>query len=151
MTCPSCGKRLVNLNVTSKPRSTFWCDECKIDIEVFDDNTLLIYDDKLLAEWVNDGEGICGDYNPSDPEDVNLLRFDISYNTNPPEAEEQNWEEVEDASYCTCVPADNSLTYLSKTLWIIFKEYREVIDDYISGHSVKKLGERLSWISGLAD
>ena len=149
--CPSCGKELENLFVSAEARSAFWCDECKLDFEIFSDNTMLIHDDYLLAEWFNADEGISGDYNADDPNDVNLLRFDISYNTNPPDVEDYEWEGVEDACYCTQVEADEPVENLLKLLWIIFKEYKNVLPAYLQGSSVKKLGEGLSYLSGLSD
>lgn len=97
---------------------------------------------KLRVDWYESGEGYHGDYNPNDPEDEELLRFDV-YVKRP---ETHEWEEVDDASYCTTVPANTDVEALTKTLQVIFDEYNEVIDDYINGASVKKLGERLSWI-----
>lgn len=150
ITCPSCGKELINLGVAANQRNTFWCDECKIDFEIFADNTMTMSNDRLLAEWYNADEGISGDYNADNPDDVNLLRFDVSYNINPPE-EEPSWEQIYDASYCTQVEADTPYPALIKLLWIIFKEYSNVLEAYLSGSSVKKLGEGLSYISGLAE
>lgn len=97
-----------------------------------------IWDDKFRADWYNAGEGITGDYNPEDPNDVNLLRFDIYYKV------DDDWEEVEDASYCTNVAASTDVTRLRELLQHIFSEYRDT--DYPSS-SVKKIGERLSWIT----
>lgn len=151
ITCPSCGKELISLGITATHRNTFYCDDCHIDFEIFADNTMTMSNDRLLAEWYNADEGICGDYNADDPEDINLLRFDVSHNTNPPEESEQNWEQIEDASYCTQVDVDTPLPDLIKLLWIIFKEYSNVLDAYLSGSSVKKLGEGLSYISGCVD
>ena len=37
---------------------------------------LSIQDELLQVDWTNLGEGLHGDYDPDDPEDVNLLRFD---------------------------------------------------------------------------
>jgi len=34
--------------------------------------------DNIMVEWVELGEGLCGDYNPDDPDDIELLRFDVS-------------------------------------------------------------------------
>jgi len=31
----------------------------------------------IMVEWVELGEGLSGDYNPDDPKDIELLRFDI--------------------------------------------------------------------------
>jgi hypothetical protein len=143
--CPKCGKMLLNLQPlpSGEDSGSFWCDECCIDITLAGgtDEPVTIEGDGVRAEWVNIGEGVCGDFNPDDPEDVNLLRFDISYLT-----KDNQWEEVEDASYCTNISSDTSEEKLVKALYAIWKEYVAVISDY-PYHSVKKLGERLSWIS----
>lgn len=151
MICPSCGKELEVLFITAKKRSVFWCDECNIDFEIFSDNTMTMQDDHLMVEWFNADEGICGDYNADNPDDVNLLRFDVFHNINPPEADEREWESVEDACYCTQVEAGEPVENLIKLLWIIFKEYKNVLPAYLNGSSVKKLGEGLSYISGLSE
>lgn len=103
---------------------------------------LSIYDDVLRVDWYDADEGLCGDYNPEDPNDVHLLRFDVYYR----EGEYEDWVEVEDASYCTQMPIDTNHEILERALNVIFKEYRNVISDY-PYTSVKKLGESLSWIS----
>lgn len=97
--------------------------------------------DKIRVELVNIGEGTCGDYNPNDPEDINLLRFDVY---SKPSAD---WEAVDDASYCTQIPADASEEVLEKAVTAIFNEYNDVAEHIFSGGSVKKMGEQLSRIS----
>lgn len=99
----------------------------------------------VRVDWYNAGEGICGDYNPSDPNDINLLRFDVYVYRYDEEADEWYWEPVDDASYCTRVPADTNIDTLVNKLMVIYKEYDDVLssDTYAS---VKKLGEYLSWI-----
>ena len=106
-----------------------------------DDVPLRIYDELLSVEWYNAGEGCCGDYNPDDPGDVNLLRFDVCVFNG------EDWEDIDDASYCTLVPANADDNQLASNLYYIFRQYRNVIDRYPVEHSVKKLGESLSWIS----
>ena len=148
--CPCCGKEPIELGRAIIPR--FCCDDCNLDITLSPDVECLVsIEDQelgLRVEWSNIGEGICGDYDPADPEDVNLLRFDVYW---APDADNDpdkpiEWEEVEDASYCTQVPADTPVTELIRLLYIIFKRYADVIGDYPYA-SVKKLGEELSWIA----
>ena len=105
-----------------------------------------LHDDLIRVDWYNAGEGYCGDYNPDNPEDENLLRFDVYVNETK-DGNPDNWAEVEDASYCTLVPADTDKKVLKEKLGVIFRAYREEIDDYPILFSVKKLGERLSWIT----
>ena len=113
------------------------------------DTPVSICSDKLRVDWYNAGEGVSGDYDPEDPEDVNLLRFDVYAKTDDPSWEDTDgWTEVDDASYCTQVPADTDPEELERLLRVIFDRYNDVIDDYIeNGTSVKKLGEELSWIA----
>jgi hypothetical protein len=107
----------------------------------YEDLPLRIYDDLLSVEWYNANEGYYGDYNPDDPNDENLLRFAVSIFNG------ESWEEVDDASYCTRIRANADDEQLARTLYYIFRQYRNVIDEYPVEHSVKKLGESLSWIS----
>lgn len=114
------------------------------------DTPLSIRDDILRTDWYNADEGICGDYNPENPQDINFLRFDV-YVMRASEVEDDiddGWRAVEDASYCTNIPAGASQDILEKSLKYIFSEYRDVIEQY-PYVSLKKLGERLSWISDL--
>lgn len=107
-----------------------------------------IHDDVLRVDWYEAGEGLCGDYNPDNPEDQELLRFDVYIKKNPEpwDNPDDRWCEVEDASYCTLIPTNTSEEILEKALRYIFSEYRDVIKDN-NYPSVKKIGERLSWIS----
>ena len=107
----------------------------------YEDLPLRICDDLLSVEWYNANEGFFGDYNPDDPNDENLLRFAVSIFNG------ESWEEVDDASYCTRIRANADDEQLARTLYYIFRQYRNVIDRYPVEHSVKKLGESLSWIS----
>lgn len=80
------------------------------------------------------GEGWDGDYNPNNPDDVALLRFDIYELVNG------EWEPLPDASYCTALPVDTDPAILRKAL--------ETIMDETAGHErVKRIAEGLSWLS----
>ena len=92
----------------------------------------------VKVEWVELGEGYDGDYSPIDPEDRELLRFDVSRRTANGE-----WEAVEDASYCTLTPADTPEDVQRALLALLMDE---VYDPVEAGQSIKKLCERLSWI-----
>lgn len=93
----------------------------------------------VMVEWVRLGEGIAGDFNPDDPEDEELLRFDVSRWDN----ESCAWEEVPDASYCTLVPVGASHEQKLNGLQSIMSE---VFEPVMEKHSIKKLCERLSHI-----
>ena len=92
----------------------------------------------VKVEWYNAGEGSSGDYNPDDPDDINFLRFDVSYKP------EEEWFAVEDASYCTLVPEDTPEMVRFEGLHIIMNR---VFYNVADGHSVKKACEQLSWLS----
>lgn len=97
-----------------------------------------IINNHVRVEWTDIGEGLNGDYNPDDPEDVALLRFDIDRWNG------FDWEPVDDASYCTNVPASTDTDTLMTLLEQIMAE---VGDDVRAGISVKKKCEGLSWLS----
>ena len=118
----------------------------KIIKDMYEDTPLSIQGKKVRADWYRAGEGFCGDYNPNNPDDEELLRFDIYYR----EDENAEWKEVEDASYCTFVSVDDDEETKEFHLIHIWKEYNDVLFHDTTA-SVKKLGERLSWVgSGCA-
>ncbi|MBQ1776620.1 MAG: hypothetical protein IIZ93_00540 [Acidaminococcaceae bacterium] len=82
----------------------------------------------------NLGEGWNGDYDPADPEDENLLRFTVY----------MDGEQVDDASYCTTIPATTDPALVKKSAERILSE---VYNPLVSGYSIKKCCEALSWIS----
>lgn len=85
-------------------------------------------------------EGISGDYNPEDPDDINLLRFSVYV------LRTHHWEAVDDASYCTNLAADTDPKILERAAALLFKEYYNALNSD-RAVSVKKLGEQLSHIS----
>lgn len=90
--------------------------------------------------WEAIGEGVSGEYDPDDPNDVELLRFTVYHKTSP----YFDWTEVDDASYCTQVPVNTPSETLTVLLARIFNE----VYDYVqAGESIKKICERLSWIA----
>ena len=94
----------------------------------------------IKVSFVNADEGINGDYNPEDPDDINLLRFDVDIFRNG------EWEEVPDASYCTNLSVNEKMSVLVKAIKYLAAEYANVLSVNPEA-SVKKMGERLSWIS----
>jgi len=97
-----------------------------------------LIDGDVKVEWSDIGEGLDGFYNPDDPDDVALLRFDVS------RWDHFDWEPVDDASYCTRVPVDTPKERLGELLRSIMDE---VGDDVRAGISIKKKCEALSWIT----
>ena len=92
----------------------------------------------VRIDWVNLDEGFDGDYDPENPDDVNLLRFDVSIAN----LDNHSWEEVEDGSYCTQVPADTNTETLKRIL-VSFMDY--IYDDIVSVQKAKRKCEQLSW------
>lgn len=109
----------------------------------YDEELELIKDDVKVC-WVNLGEGWNGDYDESDYEDENLLRFDVYVK------EDDDWVAVDDASYCTQVTADTSEEDLKAMLEVLMNEFYNALHNQ-HDTSVKKLGEQMSWISNDKD
>lgn len=107
------------------------------------DTILRAEDDAICVEFITLGEGYNGDYDPEDPCDAELIRFDVYANGLYTEGE---WDMVDDASYCTSLEVGTPINILEKKIKIVFDEYRNVYDNILNGESVKKLGETLSWI-----
>ena len=116
-------------------------DATLLSAEESEERAASIHNEKIRIDFVNLGEGLCGDYNPTDPNDVNLLRFDVYQRRCVFDA----WEPVNDASYCTMIPADTSTEILQKALQFLLTQYTNALES--PSESVKKLGERLSHIS----
>jgi hypothetical protein len=90
----------------------------------------------VRIDWVNLGEGFDGDYDPENPDDVNLLRFDVYRNNGI------DWVEVDDGSYCTQVPANANHSSL-RLILTSFMDY--IYDDIVSVGKSKRKCEQLSW------
>lgn len=73
-----------------------------------DTTVMALTQDNYRVEWVDLGEGLRGEYDPSNPDDVAMLRFDCLTLV------DGEWEHMDHASYCTLMPADadNHLLYL---------------------------------------
>lgn len=90
------------------------------------------------AAWVNLGEGWAGDWNEEDPNDQNLLRFDVGVR-----AHAGGYDEAAIYSYCTRMPATADDALLMRGLRAILREYADAIE---SGGSAKRAMEWMSWI-----
>lgn len=101
-------------------------------------NHKLIQNDVMVELHDETCEGWNGDYDATDPNDELLLRFDVSRLVNG------EWEPVDNASYCTQLPASTSSDKIAKALTSIMSE---VSDAVRGGFSIKKTCERMSWIS----
>lgn len=87
------------------------------------------------VEWVDLDEGLNGMYDPNDPDDIALLRFDTS------ELIDGEWEEIPDGSYCTAMPVHTDKDTLRQGLAMIVNELQDCAG------SPKKLLEGLSWMN----
>jgi len=109
----------------------------------------------LRVEWVELGEGYDGDYDENDPEDEELLRFDVYVRIHPdddnPEWEYHGgfiaddgtkWSGVKDGSYCTRVPASTSEEHRLELLERIHIEIENSPE-----HPRKVDMQRMSWVS----
>lgn len=99
---------------------------------------LCIIRNNVKIEWVNLGEGYDGDYDETNPDDVNFLRFDVSRLD-----DNDAWVEVPDGSYCTQMPANSPHQILRTGLRIIMDN---IYDDVSNHGKAKKICEKLSWI-----
>jgi hypothetical protein len=95
----------------------------------------------IMIELVELGEGKVGGYNQDDPDDVELLRFDVSYRD---ANDTLGWAAFDDASYCTQLPASATEDQRTKALELLMGH---IYEPAMSGNSIKKLCEFLSWIS----
>jgi hypothetical protein len=125
---------------------------------------------RVRVEWVELGEGWNGYYQEDDPDDEELLRFDVSWwlpDTDDPENIDPSnenafgdwsdpndeprtfdpltgsWSDPGDASYCTRFPAKATDEQRRQGLQILMNA---VYDPLTSGYPIKKLCEELSWI-----
>lgn len=98
-----------------------------------------IVKNNVMVEFVDLDEGWNGGFNPDDPDDEHLLRFDVSRHNR----KTNEWEAVDDASYCTQIPLGTDEPLLFNLLQVIMSEVFEPVSN---GHSIKKICERLSWI-----
>lgn len=109
------------------------------DLPIVED-TSVISDDGLVRvdlDW-DCGEGIDGDYRGPNTDDIPLLRFSVF------RKDGENWWEVDNASYCTQIPADIPHKEVRRLAEYILNEVEEEVTN---DNSVKKLCERLSWIN----
>ena len=101
-------------------------------------NYILIDNDVRVSLHDETSEGWGGDYDMEDPNDQLLLRFDVDYFANG------DWQAVDNASYCTAIPANIEPEKAQKAVEVIMNE---VGDSVRSGTSIKKICEFLSWMS----
>lgn len=97
----------------------------------------IIIRNNVRIDWVNLNEGYDGDYDPTDENDKNLLRFDVY------RFDGKEWTAIDDGSYCTQVISDTPHKILIDHL----VHFMDTIYDDVSVHGkAKRLCEQLSWI-----
>lgn len=94
---------------------------------------------EVCVQWVQLGEGLCGEYDPEDDDDVELLRIDV-YKRDPNTKE---WELYPDGTFCTLMPVTATTEELRKALSYVMDQ---VYDLVVTGESIKREAESLSWI-----
>ena len=98
----------------------------------WEDLTLIEGDTRV--ELTHADEGWSGDYNADNPDDAPLVRFYVARKV------DGEWQDVDDASYCTAVTLAATVKQRSRMARIIM--------DSVSGHtSIKKICEELSWLN----
>lgn len=90
--------------------------------------------ENISVELEDIGEGWDGEYNPDDPKDTPLLRFTIY----------KEGEQVEDGSFCTQILATTSKKRIAELEQFILNE---IFDEVKNERSIKRIAERLSWLS----
>ena len=113
-----------------------------------------ISDDGMVkVEWTDLGEGMCGDYNPDDPDDVALLRFDAWVRVTGTNMDEirglenaykgDKWGYKSNGSYCTLTPVETHGPVLERLAQIIANELANNLDN----GGWKSTAERMSYAS----
>jgi len=106
----------------------------------------------VKVEWVSLGEGISGDYDPDNPEDVELLRFDTyvsralaeECNLHVDEFDDEGYGQPQDGSYCTQVPVGTP----PETLERLQREFERELEEGARDGTFRRRAEMLSWTSG---
>jgi hypothetical protein len=87
---------------------------------------------RVRVEWTELGEGYDSEWDPEDPDDIQLLRFDFYGRLN------HEWLVVSKASYCTNVPASTNPTTRTRLLARLLAEgcttIEHGLDQLISEH-----------------
>jgi len=115
--------------------------------KIIDEIKLIENGVRVTLSWI--GEGWCGDYDSGNDSDTPLLRMDVDAHKKlkNPNAEDcggvLKWQPMNDASYCTAISAYHHRT-AKKALRVIMDEVKEHV---ISGDGIKRICERLSWLS----
>lgn len=91
----------------------------------------------VSVEWLGEGEE--GDFQPLEPRDQPLLRFDAQKNIG---IVDNVWEDLDNGSYCTQVPA-----YAPREILEAMPRYLVARLEAEGGNYPKRLMEQLSWVT----
>lgn len=92
----------------------------------------------VMVEWVDCGEGLCGDYDPTDPTDEALLRYDAFVKVTGTDMDEirglefgdgDEWGYKQDSSYCTMTRVDTHGPVLQALAKIIANQLADSLDN----------------------
>jgi hypothetical protein len=109
------------------------------EIDSFSEVQVYSADKKFMLDWEYIDEGLSGEYDASDANDIPLLRFTVYV------SEKMNiWEFADDASYCTTNPVNTNSEDLVKMGQFILDVFHEC---YHADQSWKKPMESASWIT----
>lgn len=129
-------------------------------LEVFEELEILSDDKVVKVILENLWEGLSGEYDPDDPDDINMIRFSVhrfyrtgeivepyftdlrANNREPIVNDEEQYLAVTNASYCSSIEADTDAAVLEQFGKLIL---REVESNVRSQMSVKHICEQLSW------
>ena len=96
----------------------------------------------VRVSMIDLGEGYNGDYDPDDPDDAPLWRFDVYVKDGG------SWEPLDDCSYCTRLPTTAPKAQVEAVLRTILEAVYEPVS---RGDGAKHLCSRLSWLDGSGD
>lgn len=111
----------------------------------------------VRVEWVDLGEGLCGEYNPDDPNDEPLLRYDAYVRLTGTDMDEirglevdhfldpgktPEWGVKDPSSFCT---RTNVNTH-GPVLELLAKIIAEELADNLDNGGWKSTAERMSWV-----
>lgn len=94
-----------------------------------------VIEGRFMANWVYLGEGWDGEYDPNDPDDMALLRFDTY------EWGDGDWEPIDGGTYCTGMPVGTDRDTL---VWVL---ERIVADLHACLDSPRRMLEGWSWVN----
>jgi hypothetical protein len=114
------------------------CALCLARREVLFESVSLVRGN-LKVEWEWIGEGNDGDYDPADKEDEPLLRFSCSRRELVQLTGEDDWEQLDDGSYCTQLPVTTPVSHLVRAALSILEAAEQP--------SPKRRFEELSWLN----